>query len=193
MRVLAMDAGVCTAIALVITCAYYLLGASVLSRLQVMPEGIAVVDQVSLIFTETLGPTAKGVFMVGAFCTLFSTLLVFAASSGRIGVDFLRQVGLAGVQSEAGRARWIRILQTTFPAFWLFVIVVKGDTPFLLVLLGANANNLLLIPMAYGVLHLAMREQQGRRMSLAVEMGLMLTIWAIINFTAINLYLTLTA
>ena len=52
MRVLAMDAGVCTAIALVITCAYYLLGASVLSTLQVVPKGIDVVDQVSLIFTE---------------------------------------------------------------------------------------------------------------------------------------------
>jgi Mn2+/Fe2+ NRAMP family transporter len=192
MRVLAMDAGVCTAIALVITCAYYLLGASVLSRLQVMPEGIAVVEQVSLIFTETLGPTAKGVFMVGAFCTLFSTLLVFAASSGRIGADFLHHVGLHGLQSEAGRARWVRILQTAFPAFWLLVIVVKGDTPFLLVLLGANANNLLLIPLAYSVLHLAMREAQGRRMSVAVEMGLMLTIWAIISFTAVNLYLTLT-
>ena len=70
--------------------------------------------------------------------------------------------------------------------------MVKGDTPFLLVLLGANANNLLLIPLAYCVLHLAMREAQGRRMSMAVEMGLMLTIWAIISFTAVNLYLTLT-
>ena len=193
MRVLAMDAGVCTAIALVITCAYYLLGASVLSRLEMKPEGIAVVEQVSLSFTETLGPTAKGVFMVGAFCTLFSTLLVFAASSGRIGADFLHQVGFDSVQSEAGRTRWVRILQPSFPAFWLLVIVVKGDAPFLLVLLGANANNLLLIPLAYAVLHLAMREKQGRRMSVGLEMALMLTIWAIISFTAVNLYLTLTA
>jgi manganese transport protein len=192
MRVLAMDAGVCTAIALTITCVYYLLGASVLSRLQIIPQGIAVVEQVSSIFTETLGPTAKGVFMVGAFCTLFSTLLVFAASSGRIGADFLHHIGLAGLQTDAGRSRWIRILQSTFPAFWLFVILFAADTPFLLVLLGANANNLLLIPMAYGVLHLAMREAQSYRMSMAVEAGLMLTIWVIINFTAVNIYLTLT-
>lgn len=191
MRVLACDAGVCTAIALAITCAYYLLGASVLSRLQVVPEGIAVVDRVSLIFTETLGPTAKGVFMVGAFCTLFSTLLVFAASSGRIGADFLRQIGSGLVTDDDERQRWMRILQVAFPAFWLVVILFAADTPFLLVLLGANANNLLLIPMAYGVLHLAMREVQQRRMSIGVEVGLMLTIWAIINFTAVNIYLTL--
>jgi manganese transport protein len=190
MRVLAVDAGVCTGIALLITCAYYLLGASVLSRLQVLPAGIGVVDQVSLIFTETLGPTAKGIFMFGAFCTLFSTLLVFAASSGRIGADFLHLLGLGAARDEAGRIRLARILQTAFPAFWLLVILLYAETPFLFVLLGANSNNLLLVPLAYGVLHLAMREKAGQRMSMWVETGLMFTIWAIINFTAVNLYLT---
>ncbi len=193
MRVLMMDAGVCTAIALVITCAYYLLGASVLSRLQVIPQGPAVVDQVSLIFTETLGPAWKGLFMIGAFCTLFSTLLVFAASSGRIGADFLQRLRFAGAIGEAGRRSMGRILQIAFPLFWLAVILVQSDTPFFFLLLGANANNLLLIPMAYSVLHLAMREVQTRRMSLGAEIGLMLTIWIIVNFTAVNLYLTWTS
>ena len=147
MRVLAMDAGVCTAIALVITCAYYLLGASVLSTLQVVPKGIDVVDQVSLIFTETLGPTAKSIFMVGAFCTLLSTLLVFAASSGRIGADFLHLLGVGSAQDGEGRKRWSRTLQTAFPAFWLLVILFWSD-PYYLLLLGQNANNLLLIPLA---------------------------------------------
>jgi len=64
--------------------------------------------------------------------------------------------------------------------------------PWWLVLLGANANNLLLIPLAYGVLHLAMGEARSRRMSLGVELGLLLTLWAIVNFTAVNLYLTWT-
>lgn len=188
MRVVATDAGVCTGIALVITCAYYILGASVLSRLEVLPEGVSVVEQVSLIFTETLGQTAKGVFMVGAFCTLFSTLLVFAASSGRIGADFLQQLGMGSAQKEEGRKRFERILQSAFPAFWLVVILLFPKTPFLFVLLGANANNLLLIPLAYGVLHLAMREVQDRRMSMWTELGLLVTIWAIISLTAINLF-----
>tara|TARA_B100000886_G_scaffold130877_1_gene88228 strand:+ start:128 stop:1465 length:1338 start_codon:yes stop_codon:yes gene_type:complete len=187
MRVLAMDAGVCTAIALVITCAYYLLGASVLSTLQVVPKGIDVVDQVSLIFTETLGPTAKSIFMVGAFCTLLSTLLVFAASSGRIGADFIHLLGVGSAQNGEGRKRWSRTLQTAFPAFWLSVILFWSD-PYYLLLLGQNANNLLLIPLAYGILHLAMRESPGRRMGLVLELVLLLTIWAIISFTVINLY-----
>ena len=189
MRVLVADALVCTLIALAITCAYYLLGASILKRMNVVPEGMKVVEHVSLIFTESIGPWAKGIFMFGSFCTLFSTLLVFTASTGRIGTDFLRQVGLAPLEREEARLRLIRILQIAFPFVWLCVILVLPDTPLALVLLGANANNLLLIPLAYGVVHLAMRAADRVRMSLWSELALLFTIWVIINFTAINLYL----
>ena len=186
MRVLMMDAGVCTGIALVITCAYYLLGASVLKQLQVLPEGMKVVEQVSLIFTESIGDWAYYLFMFGGFCTLFSTLLVFAASSGRIGADFLRQVGVGALVREEGYRRWVRIFQIGFPFLWLVFILYDPRT-LDFVLKGANANNLLLIPLAYAVLHLAMRVPEEERMSLWTELALLCTIWAIINFTAINL------
>ena len=186
MRVLMMDAGVCTGIALVITCAYYLLGASVLKQLQVLHEGMKVVEQVSLIFTESIGDWAYYLFMFGGFCTLFSTLLVFAASSGRIGADFLRQVGVGALVREEGYRRWVRIFQIGFPFLWLgFILYDPRTLDF--VLKGANANNLLLIPLAYAVLHLAMRVPEEERMSLWTELALLCTIWAIINFTAINL------
>jgi hypothetical protein len=190
MRVLTADALVCTAIALVITCAYYLLGASVLNGLNVVPQGMKVVEHVSLIFTESLGTWAYYIFMFGGFCTLFSTLLVFTASSGRISVDFLQQVGVGSMGTEEQRLKWLRILQIAFPFSWLCAMLMIPDTPLALVLLGANANNLLLLPMAYGVLHLAMRSVQPERMSLGSEVGLLFTIWVIINFTAVNLYLT---
>lgn len=187
MRVLTVDALVCTLIALLITSAYYLLGASVLARLEVIPEGIRVVEQVSLIFTETLGGWAYYLFMLGGFCTLFSSLLVFAASSGRIGVDFLHQVGARFLELPERRVQWIQILQVVFPFFWLlFILVQPGALDF--VLKGANVNNLLLIPMAYAVLHLAMRTRQVARMSVGMEMALLFSIWAIINFTAVNLF-----
>tara|TARA_B100001094_G_scaffold329032_1_gene390889 strand:- start:80 stop:1417 length:1338 start_codon:yes stop_codon:yes gene_type:complete len=188
MRVLATDAGVCTAIALIITCAYYILGASVLSRLEVIPSGVGVVDQVSLIFTETLGPAAKGIFMLGAFCTLFSTLLVFAASSGRIGADFLHMIGVDFAKKEEDCKKLSRTLQTAFPAFWLLVILIWSQTPFFFVLLGQNSNSILLLPIAYGVLYLAMRETKDRRMSPLVGLALVVTVLAITIFTFVNLY-----
>ena len=192
MRVLTTDALVCTLIALVITCAYYLLGASILNRMNVVPQGMEVVEQVSLIFTQSLGPWAKSVFMIGGFCTLFSTLLVFTASSGRITVDFLEKIGIGSLSHSDARIRLLRILQIGFPLIWLFVTVMIPDTPLALVLIGANANNLLLIPLAYGVVHLAMRTEAEWRMSSLGEIALLFTIWVIVNFTAINLYLKCT-
>ena len=189
MRVLTTDALVCTTIALVITCAYYLLGASILNRMNVIPQGMEVVEQVSLIFTESLGSWAKGVFVFGGFCTLFSTLLVFTASSGRITVDFLEKIGVGSLNGDEARIRLLRILQIGFPLIWVFVTVMIPDTPLALVLIGANANNLLLIPLAYGVVHLAMRTDAKWRMSSLGEIALLFTIWVIVNFTAINLYL----
>ena len=189
MRVLSTDVLVCTSIALVITCAYYLLGAAILKDLSVLPKGIKVMEQVSLICTESVGDWAYYLFMFGGFCTLFSTLLVFTASSGRIGVDFLRQVGVSSLNREEARRQLLRVLQVAFPFSWLCFILVKSDAPLALVLLGANANNLLLIPLAYGVLHLAMRTVTKERMPPWIELGLLLTIWVIISFTLSNLYL----
>ena len=157
MRVVAVDAGVCTGIAVVITCAYYLLGASILNKLEVMPEGYEVVDNVSLIFTESLGGWAKNIFMFGAFCTLFSTLLVFAASSGRVMLDFLRQIRAVAPKTSEQRMVLLRVLQIGIPLLWLIGELAYAQKPFLLLRLGANCNNLLLIPLAFGVMHLAMR------------------------------------
>ena len=189
MRVLVTDALVCTGIALVITCAYYLLGASILKELNVLPQGMKVVEHVSLIFTESIGGWAYSLFMFGGFCTLFSTLLVFTASSARIGADFLRQIQVSSFEREEARLKLTRILQIAIPFFWLIGTMVWSSTPLELVLIGANANNLLLIPLAYGVLHLATRTGKKERMSLWSELGLWLTILVIIIFTAVNLFL----
>ena len=188
MRVVAVDAGVCTGIAVVITCAYYLLGASILNKLEVIPKGYEVVDNVSLIFTESLGGWAKNIFMFGAFCTLFSTLLVFAASSGRIMLDFLRQTGAVAPQTSEQRRLLLRVLQIGIPLLWLIGELGYAEKPFLLLRLGANCNHLLLIPLAFGVLHLAMRLDGRVRMPMSIELGLMATIWAVTVFTAFNLF-----
>jgi hypothetical protein len=186
MRVLAADASVCTGIALVVTCGYYLLGASVLARLKVIPEGMSIVAQISLVFTETFGGWSYGLFMFGSFCVLFSTLVVVAASSGRICVDFMRQLGVPAVRQQRDYERWKRLLQVGFPLFWLIAILVEMDT-LAFVLKGANVNNILLIPLSYAVLHLAMRERAELRMSLGVELALLLTLWSTVTFTTINL------
>ena len=94
---------------------------------------------------------------------------------------------MSALAEEEGYRRWIRIFQIAFPFGWLLFILFDPRT-LDFVLKGANANNLLLIPMAYAVLHLAMRVPKDERMSLWTELALLFTIWAIINFTAVNLF-----
>ena len=104
-------------------------------------------------------------------------------------MDFLRQVKVPSLDSEEVRRKLLRILQIAIPFLWLIGTMVWKGTPLELVLIGANANNLLLIPLAYGVLHLAMRTRENERKSLWGELGLLFTIWVIISFTVINFYL----
>ncbi|NKB69827.1 MAG: hypothetical protein GKR89_22370 [Candidatus Latescibacteria bacterium] len=189
MRVVFTDVLVCTSIALVITCAYYLLGASILKKMDVLPQGMKVVEQVSVIFTQSIGEWAYYLFMFGGFCTLFSTLLVFTSSSGRIGVDFLGQIGLVKGGADSDR-RLLRLLQILFPFTWLCFILASRDTPFYLVLVGANANNLLLLPLAYGVVYLALRVRPRESMPWWWKAGLLGTVAIIVLFTAVNLYKT---
>ena len=113
---------------------------------------------------------------------------MFAASSGRIGADFLHFIGVDFAKKEEDCKKLSRTLQTAFPAFWLLVILIWSQTPFFFVLLGQNSNSILLLPIAYGVLYLAMRETEDRRMSPIVGLALIVTVLAITIFTFVNLY-----
>jgi Mn2+/Fe2+ NRAMP family transporter len=84
-----IDAGFSTALATLVTGAFFLLGAAILFGKPDKPQGPQVVDQISSVFTETWGDWSKAIFLVGAFCTLFSTLVVVAAASGRMAADLL--------------------------------------------------------------------------------------------------------
>ena len=76
-KVMKLDALIAMVVYTSVTAAFYLLGAAVLHKQGGVPEGYAMVEALSLMYTESLGPYAKTAFLIGAFITLFSTL--FAA------------------------------------------------------------------------------------------------------------------
>lgn len=84
-----LDAGFSTLLATVVTAAFFLLGAAVLFRDRAEIKGPEVIDQISSVFTESWGEWSKVIFIAGAFCTLYSTLVVVAAASGRMAADLL--------------------------------------------------------------------------------------------------------
>ena len=78
---------------LIVTCAtipYYILGAGVLNKMGITPEGNdATIGALSNIFTQTLGGWAVWLFSIGAFFILFSTVLSGVGAGGRTIPDYL--------------------------------------------------------------------------------------------------------
>ena len=83
-----------TLLATVITAAYFLVGCAILHQKGEVPSGIKVVEQLSQIYTETYGQWSYSIFMFGGFCTLFSTIVVVVAASGRMWTDLLSSMGV---------------------------------------------------------------------------------------------------
>ncbi len=88
-RVLQVDVGLCTILTTIITVAYFLIGASVLHAQGINPTGLGVVDELARMFTDTYGEWSRIVFLLGGFCTLFSTMVVGLAAFGRMWGDTL--------------------------------------------------------------------------------------------------------
>lgn len=83
---------------IIVTCAtipYYVLGAGVLNKMGLTPEGNdETIGALSNIFTQTLGPWAVWIFSIGAFFILFSTVLSGVAAGGRFIPDYLIEMQL---------------------------------------------------------------------------------------------------
>jgi hypothetical protein len=114
-----IDVAVATAIATVVTLGYYLLAAAILFGHSI--GGTDVVKDVSRMFTNTFGTWSYLVFMLGAFCTLYSTLVVCAAATGRMFADLTSSLGFARWDDVGTRKRLVRLYTLAFLTLWLLV------------------------------------------------------------------------
>ena len=69
------------------------MGAAVLHSQGIEVTGTRVVDELSRMFTDSYGPWSRGIFLIGAFCTLFSTLIVGIAAFARMWGDMFTCLG----------------------------------------------------------------------------------------------------
>ncbi|AQG81094.1 Nramp family divalent metal transporter [Spirosoma montaniterrae] len=156
-RVMTLDALCSMVVYTVVTAAFYLLGASLLHEQGQVPEGYAMVETLSRLFTVTLGPGAKIMFLVGAFFVLYSTLFTATASWVRIFADAFGQLGWVNFADVASRSRVMATLSWAFPALWciLFLFI---KLPVLMILLGGIATSVLLLVVVYAALHFRYRQ-----------------------------------
>ena len=130
------------------TAAFYLLGAAVLHQSGELPEGYAMIESLSRIYTETLGPGAKSVFLLGALVVLFSTVFASLASWTRIFSDCFGQIGWINFYNPIVRRRSIAVLAWVFPLIWT-VLFIFIQLPVLMILIGGFVTSILLLMVVY--------------------------------------------
>ena len=143
-QVMYLDAVCSMVVYTIVTAAFYLLGAALLHAHGEVPEGYAMVETLSKMFTETLGPWAKVMFLIGAFFVLYSTLFTATASWARIFGDAFGQLGWVRFDDETSRKRVIGALSWAFPAIWCLLFLVI-QMPVAMILLGGIATSILLL------------------------------------------------
>ncbi len=151
-KVMYMDAFLCMVIYTVATAAFYLLGAAVLHGRGEIPKGFQMVKILSRMYTESLGGWADGVFLVGAFVVLYSTLFAGLAAWTRLFSDCFGQIGLMNFYDRKQRAKVIAILAFVIPLGWtLFFLFMKA--PVFMVLLGGIGTSLMLLIVIFAAIN----------------------------------------
>lgn len=147
-KVMYLDAVLSMVVYTIVTAAFYLLGAAVLHTGGHVPEGYQMIDTLSRIFTETLGPWAKNIFLIGAFFVLYSTLFTAAASWARVWSDAFGQIGWMKFGSEQEQKRSIGIMSWVLPIAWCLLFLFF-QAPVKMVILGGIATSVLLLLVVY--------------------------------------------
>jgi Mn2+/Fe2+ NRAMP family transporter len=189
-RTIWLDAGFSTALATLVTAAFFLLGAAVLYRQQAIPEGLAVVDQVSRVYTESYGDWSKWLFLVGAFCTLFSTLVVVAAASGRMWTDLFASLGVVTTREPQTIRRWHQIIQTVWLIGLLTAYLLIDKPPANLIMAGHFVLGAVMMPLLmFAICWLAFHTDRRVRMGPVAATALVASVLVILFCVAANLYI----
>jgi Mn2+/Fe2+ NRAMP family transporter len=87
-RIMYLDALASMVFYTIVTAAFYLLGAAVLHARGDVPKGYQMIETLARMYTESLGPWARGVFLTGAFVVLYSTVYSALAAWTRVRGSF---------------------------------------------------------------------------------------------------------
>lgn len=165
------------------TVAFYILGASVLHRIGLVPEKGDMVRTLGVMYEPVFGELGKMVFLLGAFAVLFSTFFVANAQNARLFADVFV---ILGRLPEPRRKPLVRMFSAVLPILCV-VVFVFYQQPAVLVIFSGVVQSLLLFPL--GVAALSFR-YQGIDSRLRPGRTWDVLLWiSVLCFAAIGLYL----
>jgi manganese transport protein len=164
-RLMQLDVAFATIVATIVTLGYYLVAAAVLRGRDI--GGVDVVRDVSRMFTDTYGPSSYLVFMAGAFCTLYSTLVVMAFATGRMLADLSASLRLLDRANEVVFRRAARVFAIAAVTLW-FAVALFVREPGNFIAFGQFALGLVCTPLLLvAIVMLAFRTERSLRMGAA--------------------------
>jgi len=160
MKVMQLDAWGSMIVYTTVTICFYLLGAATLGRLGLRPAGGEMVRTLGAMYAPVFGEWARGVFLIGAFAVLYSTLFVAAAGNARMVVDGLILAGRLPAD-DASRAAWSRRLSVAWPLVALCLALLIRE-PVAMVLASGIAQAIMLAALGVAVLFFRHRDFDPR-------------------------------
>ena len=158
-KVMNIDAILSMVVYTLVTAAFYLLGAAVLYKRGEIPEGFAMIEILSKMYTDAYGVWAKGFFLFGSFVVLFSTLFSALAARTRIFSDLFGQIGWIDFFNLKHRKNTIAVSAWVFPVVWIIAFSwIK--LPMIMVTIGGIVTFFMLLIIVYAGLHFRYKQKQ---------------------------------
>lgn len=178
-RVMYWDASLAMLAYTGMTVMFYLLGAAVLNRQGTVPESGDLISTLGNMYTESLGPWARSVFIVGAIVVLYSTLFAALAAWTRMFADAFGRVGMYKFENQKSRNSAIAVLAWVIPAIWGTLFLFMGK-PALMVILGGTSTVVILLIVVFAALWF-----RHRRLDKRLAPTLTYDIWLLLSAAAI--------
>jgi Mn2+/Fe2+ NRAMP family transporter len=159
-RVLRWDAWCSMIVYTFATIAFYLLGAAILGRTGLDPDGEQMIRTLGQMYVPVFGKAAELIFLLGAFAVLYSTFFVATASHSLVCADALRVFGLAD-DKESTKRCWVRIFSIGLPLLFLGSFAYF-QAPKQLVLAGGFMGALMLPLLGVAALYFRYRRCDAR-------------------------------
>ena len=188
MKVMYLDAFLAMIVYTLMTVAFYLLGAAILHGQGLTPKGNEVISTLSRMYTDSVGPWAGPVFIVGAIFVLFSTLFSALAGWTRLYSDAFGAIGWIDFTNSRQRKITIAVLSWFFPALWA-ILYFRFKAPVEMVLIGGTITSVILLLVVFGAIHFRFKRLPDElKPSKRYDIALIVSILAILALAVVAIY-----
>ena len=179
-KVMYMDAFFAMIIYTLVTSSFFLLGAAILHGRVNIPRGNGVIETLAEIYTNTLGPEARTIYLIGAAFVLFSSVFATLAIWGRLFSDLLGRFGWLDFHNDEVRKKFIAWFSWLIPLCWAAAYLFI-NMPVLMIISGGIVGSLLLLLVVFTAIGIKQEEIPGLESSKTYDFIFWLSVIAILG------------